>query len=152
MKKKFRILLAAVFVLSSIGIGFLAGYWTEPFSYDQIAGSLTTPPPDAAHTIAILHEGDYPGMSDFPVTAEEAAPGRAAMNALRGQKYTRALAIRKPREGGICLSETSGCSAFYIAYWDGKYLWQSETESGKWLGYVPSDPGKLDETLRSLCK
>ncbi len=96
MKKKLWIFLAAVFLLSSIGIGFAVGHWTEAFSYDQIAGTFTAWPPDAAHTISILHEGDYPGMSDFPVTAEEAAPGWAAMNALRGQKYTRALPLRKP--------------------------------------------------------
>ncbi len=151
MKKRLWVLLAAVVLLGSAGIGFALAYQTETFSYDQIAGTGYSPPARAAHHISVLQEGDFPGMSDFPVTAEQAAPGRAAMNALRGQKYTRALPFRKPRNGGITIRKFIGCTPETIAYWDGKYLWLPKNGEESWHGYVPSDPDKLNEKLESIC-
>jgi len=89
-------------------------------------------------------------MSDDPVTAEGAAPGRAALDALRGQKYTRLLPFSRPAAGGVALREVSGCSAWFIAYWYGKHLWLPGERDGQWRGCLPSDPDKLDEMLNSI--
>ena len=151
MKKLLWPLCVFLVLLSAFGLGLTAAYLTEEFSYDQIKNSGCRIPDMAAHTIGILHEGDYPGMSDFPVTAEQAAPGRAVLNALRAQRYTRALPFLKPGKNGIAVREVSGCSSFYIAYWDGKHLWVSGKEENQWQGYAPSNPDKLQETLKSLC-
>ena len=152
MKKLLWILCVMVVLLSAAAGGVALAYLTEELTYDQIEQSGCGIPDKAAHTITILHEGDYPGMSDFPVTAEQAAPGRAVLNALRGQRYTRALPFRKPGANGIAVREVSGCSSSYVAYWDGKHLWTSGKEENQWQGYAPSNPDKLGETLKSLCK
>lgn len=150
MKKALWVLLTAVVLTGSLGIGFCLAYQTETFSYDQIAGTDYTFPARAAHRISILLEGDFPGMSDEPVTAEGAAPGRTALNALRGQKYTRAFPFRKPQDGGTGISQVYGCTPEVVAYWDGKYLWVPQGVEGSWRGYLPSDPDKLEETLKSI--
>ena len=58
----------------------------------------------------------------------------------------------RPAEDGGTLWETYGCSSSCVAYWDGKHLWLPGEKDGQWRGCRPSDPGKLDETLKSLCK
>ena len=150
MKKLLWPLCVIAVLLSAAAGGFALAYLTEEVDFDQIRSSGCGFPDRAAHTITILQEGDYPGMSGFPVTAERAAPGRAALNALRGQKYTRALPFLTPGKGGIAVREVSGCSASYLAYWDGKHLWASGEGENPWQGYAPSNPEKLQETLKSL--
>ena len=161
MKKLLWPLCVVVVLLSAAGLGFALAYLTEELTYDQIAGyEAKVPavhvdhgagtPADAYRSIGILHEGDYPGLSDVPVTAKQAAPGRAALNALRRQKYTRLLPFVRPAKGGVALRETSGCSSWCIAYWDGKHLWLPGEEEGQWRGCRPSNPDKLDETLKSI--
>lgn len=151
MKKLLWPLCTLLVLLTAFGLGLTAAYLAEELTYDQIKNSGCGIPEIAVHTIGILHEGDYPGMSDFPVTAEQAAPGRAALNALRGQRYTRILPFQRPSTNGIAVREVSGCSSFYIAYWDGKHLWVSGKEENQWQGYAPSNPDKLQETLKSIC-
>lgn len=163
MKKLLWPLCAIAVLLSAAGLGFTLAYLTEELTYDQIVGfdakipafyvdySIGTPNL-ARCSIKILHEGDYPGMSDVPVSTEEAAPGRAALNALRGEKYTPLLPLVRPAKNGIALREVSGCSSWCIAYWDGKHLWLPGEQDGQWRGCLPSNPGKLGETLESLCK
>lgn len=151
MKKLLWPLCTLLVLLTAFGLGLTAAYLAEELTYDQIKNSGCGIPEIAVHTITILHEGDYPGMSDFPVTAEQAAPGRAALNALRGQRYTRILPFQRPGTNGIAVREVSGCSSFYIAYWDGKHLWVSGKEENQWQGYAPSNPDKLQETLKSIC-
>ncbi len=148
MKKLLWSLCVIAVLLSAAAGGFALAYLTEEVTFDQIEVSGCGIPDKAACTIRILHEGDYPGLSDFPVTAEQAAPGRAALNALRGQKYTRVLPFLKPGKGGIAVCETSGCSSSYIAYWDGKYLWASGEGEKPWRGYAPSSPDELREVLQ----
>ena len=87
MKKKLWILCIIVVLLSSFGLGLAAGYVasdysTEEFSYDQIKGSNANPHPQSARFINIFYEGDFPGMSDFPITAEQAEPGKKALAGL----------------------------------------------------------------------
>ena len=108
MKKLLWPLCVIAVLLSAAAGGFALAYLTEEVTFDQIKSSGYGFPDSPAHTITILHEGDYPGLSDFPVTAEQAAPGRAALNALRGQRYTRALPLLKPGKGGIAVREISG--------------------------------------------
>ena len=99
MKKLLWPLCTLLVLLTAFGLGLTAAYLAEELTYDQIKNSGCGIPEIAAHTITILHEGDYPGMSDFPVSAEQAAPGRAALNALRGQRYTRILHHHTPERG-----------------------------------------------------
>ena len=83
MKKRLWVFLTVAGVLAVFCLGFFLGYLTQELTYDQIAnyhakipavyvdlGAGT--PARAGRSIRILHEGDYPGMSDEPVTAEEA--------------------------------------------------------------------------------
>lgn len=163
MKKKPQVPLVIAAGLAALCLGFLLPYLTEELTYNQIAdrsaklsavhvdGGIGAPA-RAGRSIGILHEGDCPGLSDVPVTAQQAAPGQAALNALRGQTYTRLLPLVRPAEGGVTLWEVSGCSPCCIAYWDGKHLWLPGERDGQWRGCRPSNPGKLDETLKSLCK
>ena len=151
MKKLLWSIFVIAALLSAAVGGFALAYMTEEVTFDQIKSSGCGFPDSPAHTITVLHEGDYPGFSDTPVTARRAAPGRAALNALRGQKYTRALPFFKPDKGGIAVREISGCSASYLAYWDGKHLWASGEGKKPWKGYAPSNPDELQETLKSLC-
>ena len=161
MKKRLWVFLTVAGVLAVFCLGFFLGYLTQELTYDQIAnyhakipavyvdlGAGT--PARAGRSIRILHEGDYPGMSDEPVTAEEAAPGRAVLIALRGQTYTRPLPFVRPAAGGVALREVSGCSSRCIAYWDGKHLWLPGEKDGQWQGCRPSNPDKLSETLNSI--
>lgn len=152
MKKKLMLLLAVLFLAASACSGYALAYMTETLRYDQISGKGYGPPARAERTISVLREGDYPGLSDVPVTAEEAAPGRAALKVLRGQRYTRALPFLKPAEDGIAVRECIGCSPWCIAYWDGACLWLPGEQEGKWLGYAPSDPEGLGEALETLCR
>ena len=151
MKKKLWILCIIVVLLSSFGLGLAAGYVasdysTEEFSYDQIKGSNADPHPQSARFINIFYEGDFPGMSDFPITAEQAEPGKQALNALRGQTYTRLFPLIRPSKKGIGIREVSGCTPSYTAYWDGKHLWLPD--EGRWRGYVPSSPGQLEQEFQ----
>ena len=154
MKKLLWSLCVIAVLLSAFGLGLAAAYVTsdystEEFSYDQIKGSNIDPHPQSAHFINIFYEGDFPGMSDFPITAEQAEPGKKALGALRGQTYTRLFPLIRPGKKGIGLHEVSGCTPSYIAYWDGNHLWLPD--EGRWRGYAPSNPDKLRETLESLC-
>ena len=81
MKKKLWILCVIAVLLSAFGLGLAAAYVTsdystEEFSYDQIKGFSADPHPQSAHFINIFYEGDFPGMSDTPVSAERAEPGK----------------------------------------------------------------------------
>ena len=148
-------------LLSAAGLGFTLAYLTEELTYDQIVScDAEIPavyvdcdagtPAHAYRSISILYEGDYPGMSDIPVTAERAAPGQMALNALQGEKYTRILPFVRPAKGGITLREVSGCSSWCIAYWDGKHLWLPGEKDGQWRGCLPSNPDQLDKILKSI--
>ena len=153
MKKKLWILCIIAVLLSSFGLGLAAGYVasgysTEEFSYDQIKGSNADPHPQSARFINIFYEGDFPGMSIKPVTAQQAEPGTKALNALRGQTYTRLFPLIRPSKKGIGICEVSGCSPSYIAYWDGKHLWLPD--EGHWRGYAPSSPDELEEVLQTV--
>lgn len=158
MKKLLWRLCILAVLLCSAGLGFALAYLTEELTYDQIdakapvvyADYSAGAPAQANRSIYILQEGDYPGLSDVPVTAERAAPGRAALNALRGQKYTRPLPFARPAKGGVALWQTSGCSSWCTAYWDGTYLWRPGKEEAQWHGGRPSDPGKLKEDLATI--
>lgn len=161
MKNRLWIFLTIAGVLAVFCLGLFLGYLTEELSYDQIVNyhakipavsvDLSAgAPAHASRSIGILHEGDHPGMSDDPVTAEGAAPGRAALDALRGQKYTRLLPFSRPAADGVALREVSGCSSWCIAYWDGKHLWLPGEKDGQWRGCLPSNPDKLDEILNSI--
>ena len=160
MKKLLWPLCVIAVLLSAAGLGFTLAYLTEELTYDQIAGYDVALPvvyadrgagtPAYAHrSIRILHEGDCPGLRDTPITAQGAAPGRAALNALQGEKYTRILPFVRPANGGITLREVSGCSSWCIAYWDGKHLWLPGEKDGQWRGCLPSDPDQLDKILKS---
>ena len=160
MKKLLWPLCVTVVLLSAFGLGLALAYLTEELTYDQIAGydaevpvvyvDRSIGPAHAYRSISILHEGDYPGLSDVPVTSERAAPGRAALNALQGEKYTRLLPFVRPAEDGIALWEVSGCSSWCIAYWDGKHMWLPGEKDGQWRGCLPSNPDQLDKTLKSI--
>ena len=160
MKKLLWPLCVITVILSAAGLGFLLAYQTEELTYDQIVDRDTGAcglhvdgigiPVHVYRSIRVLHEGDYLGLSDTPVPAERAAPGRAALNALQSEKYTRPLPFVRPAEGGVALREISGCSTWYIAYWDGKYLWLPGKEDDQWRGFLPSDPSKLSQILESL--
>lgn len=80
----------------------------------------------------------------------EGSEGRAVLNALRGEKYTRILPFVRPEKGGIVLREVSGCSSWWIAYWDGKHLWLPGEKEGQWRGCLPSNPDQLDKNLKSI--
>lgn len=150
MKKKLWIFCALAVLLAAPILGFTLAYMSEEQSYDQIKGIAIAPPAQAARSIGILHEGDFPGMSDVPVTAQQAAPGRATLNALREQNYTRAFPFLRPDKGGIAVRDINGCTPWYIAYWDGSHLWLPGEGEGQWQGYLPSNPSKLGETLESI--
>ena len=155
MKKKLWILCVIAVLLSAFGLGLAAAYVTsdystEEFSYDQIKGFSADPHPQSAHFINIFYEGDFPGMSDTPVSAERAEPGKKALNALRGQTYTRLFPLIRPSKKGIGIHEVSGCSPSYIAYWDGKHLWLPD--EGHWRGYAPSSPDDIEQELQSSLK
>lgn len=150
MKKLLWPLCVIAVLLSAAVGGFALAYLTEEQSYDQIKGADIAPPAQAARSIGILHEGDFPGMSDVPVTAQQAAPGRATLNALREQSYTRAFPFLRPDKGGIAVRDINGCTPWYIAYWDGNHLWLPGEAEGQWQGYIPSNPDKLGETLESI--
>ena len=152
MKKKLWILCVIAVLLSAFGLGLTAAYVTsdystEEFSYDQIKGSNADPHPQSARFINIFYEGDFPGMSDFPITAEQAEPGKKALNALRGQTYTRLFPLIRPSKKGIGIHEVSGCTPSYTAYWDGKHLWLPN--EGRWRGYAPSSPDDIEQELQS---
>ncbi len=152
MKKKLWILCVVAVLLSAFGLGLTAAYVTsdystEEFSYDQIKGFSADPHPQSAHFIHIFYEGDFPGMSDIPVSAERAEPGKKALNALQGQTYTRLFPLIRPSKKGIGIHEISGCSPSYIAYWDGKHLWLPN--EGRWRGYAPSSPDDIEQELQS---
>ena len=151
MKKKLWVPLIIVGLLAIFCLGFLLAGMTTPRSFDQLpqetGGQI---PAREAHSIALLSEGSYPGFADTPVTAQQAAPGRRALYALGQQKYTWAFPLSKPQEGGILIYKSSGCTPEYRAYWDGRHLWLPRGFDGPWRGYRPSDPDKLDETLKSL--
>ena len=161
MKKISWPLCTLLVLLLATGLGFTLAYQTEELTYDQIVDRDTRAhivhaddvgiPAYTYRTIGILHKGDYPGLSDTPVSAEDAAPGWAALNALQGEEYTRSPPFTSPAENGVALREISGCSVWYIAYCDGKHLWLPGKKEGQWRGFLPSDPDKLDETLKSLC-
>ena len=141
MKKRITIPLAIVGCLAISCLGLLLADITAKRSFDQLSrGYATAPPAREAQNIGVLIEGDYPGLSDDPVTAEGAAPGRAALDAVRGQKYTRLLPFSRPAAGGVALREVSGCSSWCIAYWDGKHLWLPGEKDGHWRGCSPSSP------------
>lgn len=153
MKKKLRIPLIIAGFLAMFCLGFLLAGMTIPHSFHQLPQETgSTAPVRATHSIAILLEGSYPGFSDTPVTAKEAAPGRKAIYALEQQSYTWAFPLCRPHTGGISIYQLSGCSPEYRAYWDGRYLWLPKGYDGPWLGYRPSDPDQLNETLEALCK
>lgn len=160
MKKLLWPLCVITVLLSAVGLGFTLSYLTEELTYDQIVSyDAKIPavyvdcdagtPAHSYRSISILHEGDYPGMSDVPVTAERAAPGQTVLNALQGEKYTRILPFVRPANGGITLREVSSCSSWCIAYWDGKHLWLPGEKDGQWRGCLPSDPDQLDKILKS---
>lgn len=151
MRKKFRIPLIIAACLAVICLGFLAAGMTVPRSFHQLPQKTGIQiPARGAHSIAILPEGAYPGFSDTPVTAQEAAPGRRTLYALEQQKYTWALPFSKPQEGGILIYELSGCTPEYRAYWDGRCLWLPRGFNGPWKGYRPSDPEQLSQALESI--
>ena len=152
MKKKLWILCVVAVLLSAFGLGLTAAYVTsdystEEFSYDQIKGSNADPHPQSAHFINIFYEGDFPGMSDIPVSAERAEPGKKVLNALQGQTYTRLFPLTRPGKKGIGIHEVSGCTPSYIAYWDGNHLWLPD--EGRWRGYAPSSPDDIEQELQS---
>ena len=152
MKKKLWILCVISVLLSAFGLGLTAAYVTsdystEEFSYDQIKGSNADPHPQSAHFIHIFYEGDFPGMSDIPVSAERAEPGKKVLNALQGQTYTRLFPLIRPSKKGIGICEVSGCTPSYIAYWDGNHLWLPD--GGRWRGYAPSSPDDIEQELQS---
>lgn len=93
MKKLLWPLCVIIVLLSAVGLGFTLAYLTEELTYDQIVGHDAEIPVVyvdldaemfvyAYRSISILHEGDYPGMSEVPVTVERAALGQTALNAL----------------------------------------------------------------------
>lgn len=71
MKKLLWPLCVIAILLSAAAGGFALAYLTEEVTFDQIKSSGCGFPDSPAHTITILHEGDYPGLRDFPVTAEQ---------------------------------------------------------------------------------
>lgn len=150
MKKLLWPLCVIAVLLFALGLGLTMAYLTQPLTYEQIKGADIGLPARSSCSIGILHEGDYPGMSDKPVTPEQAAPGRKVLNALRGQKYTRILPFSKPADGGVSVREINGCTPFYAAYWDGKHLWLPGKKEGQWRGYRPSDPEQLSQALESV--
>ena len=152
MKKLLWSLCVIAVLLSAFGLGLTAAYVTsdystEEFNYDQIKGSNADPHPQSAQFIHIFYEGDFPGMSDIPVSAERAEPGKKVLNALQGQTYTRLFPLIRPSKKGIGIHEISGCSPSYIAYWDGKHLWLPD--EGHWRGYAPSSPDDIEQELQS---
>lgn len=163
MKNRLWIFLTIAGVLAVFCLGFFLGYVTEELTYDQIANyhaKIPTvsvdlsagAPAHAGRSIQILHEGDYPGMSDEPVTAKEAQPGRKVMYALRQQRYSWIPPFFKPQDGGIAIGQTRGCSPEEIAYWDGRYLWLPKDHDGHWRGCSPSSPKELEEALQDAYK
>ena len=153
MKKKPRIPLIIAGILAVSCLGFLLAGMTIPRSFDHLSSKRgITSPARASKSIAIVHEGTYPGFSDTPVTAEQAAPSQQALYALDRQKYTWAFPLLRPRNGGIAIYELTGCSPEYIAYWDGRHLWLPKGFEGPWVGYAPTSPEELDQALRATCQ
>ena len=153
MKKKLWIPLIAAGFLAVFCLGFLLTDLTIKRSFDQLTrGYDSATPAREAQNIGVLIEGDYPGLSDEPVTAEEALPGRKAMYALRQQKYSWILPFLKPHNGGIAIGQARGCSPEEIAYWDGRYLWLPQGFGNSWTGYAPSSPKELEDALQAAYK
>lgn len=150
MKKKLRIPLIIAACLAVFCLGFLLAGMTVPRSFYKLPrGRGSVPPAQASGTVTIVLEGTYPGFSDTPVTAEQAAPGRRVMYALRAQKYTWGFPLLRPRNDGLAICEMTGCTPEYIAYWDGRYLWLPNERGTWWHSYAPSSPKELDEALRT---
>lgn len=153
MKKRITIPLAIVGCLAISCLGLLLADITAKRSFDQLSrGYATAPPAREAQNIGVLIEGDYPGLSDEPVTAKEAQPGRKVMYALRQQRYSWIPPFFKPQDGGIAIGQTRGCSPEEIAYWDGKHLWLPGEKDGHWRGCSPSSPKELEEALQDAYK
>jgi len=150
--KKLWIPLGIVACLAVFCAGFLLAGMTSGRPFDDLPqGSDLAPPAQPADSITVLQEGTFPGLSDVPVTAEQAAPGRKVMYALREQKYTWILPFLRPRDGGISIYKLRSCTPECIAYWDGSHLWLYNRPKDLWQGYRPISPDKLDETLQSFC-
>lgn len=153
MKKRLWISLCTLACLTIIFcLGFLLAELTAKRSFDRLPqGSDLTPPVHAGSSITVFQTSDHPGLSNTPITAEQAKPGRKAINALRGQTYTRLL-FSNPQSGGIAIYQTVGCSSECFAYWDGTGLWLYNRHKDRWQGYRPAVPNELNETLESLAK
>lgn len=113
-------------------------------------GCDIVPPAQSAKTIGILIEGTCPGMSDVPVTARQAIPGQSAMRVLREQRYSWIPPFTQPRDGGIQISQASGCGPEVLGYWDGRYLWLPRGPGTPWRGYAPASPETVEEALQGI--
>ena len=111
-----------------------------------------SPPAHAYHIISVVKEGKYVGFSDTPVSAEEAARGKEVLSLLRSQWYLLIPFLLDPKDGGIGILGSDGCSPDYLAYWDGTLLWIPGIFTGISFAYLPLFSPSLDEKLDQYCK
>lgn len=150
MKRKLWVPLIIAGLLAVFCLGFLAAGMVTPRSYRELPrGKTASAPAQAAESITLVYEGTYPGFSDVPVSAKDAAPSRRVIHALNQQKYTWAFPLLRPRDEGLAIYELTGCTPECVAYWDGRYLWLPKNYNGRWRGYAPSSPEELDRALRN---
>ena len=146
MKKR---LLPALLALAVVFAAVSGGLWytrKNTLSFDVLSGySGTFPPAQAGRTFGLLREGSYPGLSDEPVSREEAAPYYAWLRAMRSTSYLRLPLSPPPGDGGDGFSVADGCTPAYRTYWDGILMW-FPSENG-WYACLPMDKKALEDGL-----
>ena len=148
MKKKFFFFLVLA-VLVIVGIGY---YLMGQTTFDQsFQGYALEPPASPANRLSIMREGDYLGLSDTPVSFEQAQPGQKLLAALRAQKYLPLPSFPGAPDGGTAIYYTQGCTSLCMAYWDGRFLWLSGTQENEWRRFLPLSPHSLGEKINTVC-
>lgn len=147
MKKKISLVVLAVVILS-----LAAGLWyarANTMAFDQLSrGGDSSPPAPPEKTFSFAREGDFPGMSDTPVTHEQAAPYRAWMSAMRSTNYLRLPRVFMAPSGGISFTVIEGCMPYCRAYWSGGFMW-FPAENG-WQPCLPLDKTALERELAKV--
>ena len=148
MKKKVISSLIILAVLAAAGVCY---YQLGQTSFDRaFQGYAVLPPAEAEASIGLLVEGTYPGLSDTPITWEQARPSRQTLQALRNHRYLPLPPLASPPDGGIDISQADGCSPVYLAYWDGVLLWLPAANSERWRPFLPLPPHSLGEELNTI--
>jgi len=154
MKKKRLMFSLIAVVLAVLCFAYVFFFLNNPtLRFGQIYsshGSAVEPPAQTENYLSIVKEGSYIGFSDVPVSEEQGQSYRELFAALQKQQYKKIPSFIFPASGGIAIETLSGCSPVILFYWDGFALWVHSTQDG-WMGYRPSSPAALEETLNTLC-